>query len=469
MGRTTLARAPWGDGPLFAALCVLLVLLPWPLGSNRVWAICALVLAIAVVLTLAWAQVVRAGASPLARLRPAAGPLGALLGFVLLVLLQLAGGLDGRVFGTVDPWQTLHYLCVSLSAAGLFACVLLLVRQPERRHRLALVIVGTGVLQALVAIGLLAAGAEYRFLYEEIRHHGQATGSFVHRNHLAGYLVLCLSVGIGLLLGALREPAPGRRTPRERVAAALALLLDPRLRLRLLLVVMVVALVLTRSRMGNGAFFIALAVLGVAVAVHTPALRLKALLLVASLVVVDLVIVGQWVGLERVLQRIDATALAAGDRPGGRGSEETVQARLEPARHTLPMLAERPLSGHGGGSYYTAFTPYKSPRMLLHEAHFDHAHNDYAEIAADTGLLGLALLATVVLATLRRAWAQLRSLPAAGDPRAKGARAAAWAVLMASSAVLLHSAVDFNLQIPAYAYTYVVILALAWVPVEAAP
>jgi O-antigen ligase len=462
-----LARTPGGDRPLFAALCLLLALAPWPLGSNRAWAICALVVAIALLLVLSWAQAMAAGASPLARLRPAAWPLCALGLFALLVLVQRLGGLAGErrgLVGTVDPWQTLHYLFMALSAAGLFACVLLLVRQPARRSWLALVIVGTGVLQALVAIGLLAVGAEYRFMYQDIRHQGQAIGSFVHRNHLAGYLVLCLSLGIGLLVGALREPVAGPRRPRERLAALLALVLDPRMALRLLLVVMVVALVLTRSRMGNGAFFIALAVLAGLVMVLMPQRRLKAGLLVASLVVVDLVIVGQWVGLERVLQRIDATALSAAAAATDPDSEETLQARLEPARHTLPMLAERPLTGHGGGSYYTAFAPHKSPRMLLHEAHFDHAHNDYAEIAADTGLLGLALLATVVLATLRRAWAQLR------DRRtAPGARGAAWGALMASCAVLLHSAVDFNLHIPAYALTYVAILAMVWAPAEAGP
>jgi hypothetical protein len=42
-------------------------------------------------------------------------------------------------------------------------------------------------------------------------------------------------------------------------------------------------------------------------------------------------------------------------------------------------------------------------------------------------------------------------------------RGMACGILMAIVAILLHTAIDFNLQIPANAATFVVILAMAWV------
>ena len=87
----------------------------------------------------------------------------------------------------------------------------------------------------------------------------------------------------------------------------------------------------------------------------------------------------------------------------------------------------------------------------------NHAHNDYVEIATDYGLLGLGILGAVVglsLWTVLKALAQCRScLP----------RGIAFGVAMSITALLLHSTVDFNLQIPANALIMVVILAMGWI------
>ena len=202
----------------------------------------------------------------------------------------------------------------------------------------------------------------------------------------------------------MQEPEFTARRVRDKLVLVMKFVLSPRMLLRLLLVVMVIALVLTRSRMGNTAFFVAMLVLGAAVAFSMPQLRRQAMILVVSLLVIDVVVVGQWVGLEKVMERIEGTALEEEDRR----SQETVQARLEPALRTLPLIAQRPLLGHGGGSYYSTFTPFKTGDMVLYDKFFDHAHNDYAEIAADTGLLGLGLLMLVAAATLVRALGLLR-------------------------------------------------------------
>lgn len=336
---------------------------------------------------------------------------------------------------------------------GVFVNVLLLARTPRRIWWLSLVLVCSGGLQAVLAIYWLAVGAQYQFMFEDIRHGTQAIGTFVNRNHLAGYLYLTLAAGIGLLLGGIDTRAHAPRRWRDHLVNLLKFALSPRMALRLLLLVMVIALVLTRSRMGNTAFFSALVVLGLVVAVTAPALRWKALMLVASMVVIDVVVVGQWVGLDRVLQRIDRTAIAIEDQRG----EETVESRLDPAWYTWPMVAERPVFGWGGGSYFVAFPPFKSRDMVLYKDYFDHAHNDYAEIAADTGLVGLALLATLVLATLRRAWQLLTT-----RGQSTASRGTAYAGVMAITCLLLHSVVDFNLQIPANALTITALLAMVW-------
>ena len=69
----------------------------------------------------------------------------------------------------------------------------------------------------------------------------------------------------------------------------------------------------------------------------------------------------------------------------------------------------------------------------------------------------MALLAFSVLASLRAA---VSAQIARRDRLLQGM---GFAVTMAIVALLIHSAVDFNLQIPANAAMFVVLLALAWV------
>ena len=88
---------------------------------------------------------------------------------------------------------------------------------------------------------------------------------------------------------------------------------------------------------------------------------------------------------------------------------------------------------------------------------YDHAHNDYAQFASESGLLGLALLGAFVSMSLGAALlAQWRRR----DPLMRGM---AFACVMGTTAILIHSWVDFNLQIPANALLFMVVLALGWI------
>ena len=87
-----------------------------------------------------------------------------------------------------------------------------------------------------------------------------ATGTFINRNHLAGYLEICLAVGIGLMVAQLSNTSAA--TWRERARQFLQTMLSSKALVRIGLVVMVIGLVLTRSRMGNIAFFFSMIVMG---------------------------------------------------------------------------------------------------------------------------------------------------------------------------------------------------------------
>jgi O-antigen ligase len=110
--------------------------------------------------------------------------------------------------------------------------------------------------------------------------------------------------------------------------------------------------------------------------------------------------------------------------------------------------------GSGAGSFYVTFPKYR-PETI--PQFYDYAHNDYAQLTAETGVVGIGLLGLVVVITLGVA---LRAQAVRRDPLMRGM---SFASLMGITAILIHSWVDFNLYIPANAVFFMVLLALGWI------
>ena len=81
----------------------------------------------------------------------------------------------------------------------------------------------------------------------------------------------------------------------------------------------------------------------------------------------------------------------------------------------------------------------------------NHAHNDYLELAIETGLPGMILMLLFLAWWGRSVWRMLRS-PSADHFAMAGA--------IASAAVLLHSVVDYPLRTAAMSAVFAICLAL---------
>jgi O-antigen ligase len=132
---------------------------------------------------------------------------------------------------------------------------------------------------------------------------------------------------------------------------------------------------------------------------------------------------------------------AISDRYGtlGEGQEnQSLQFRLTTSKRTLEMAADFPVFGTGFGTFeeaYYLYTPGTSSRVLR------RAHNDYAQIAAESGLPGVLLLGWGLVVLMMRGLGP--GLMRLGSPFRYPIRGVAVGVL----ALLLHSFADFNLQI----------------------
>jgi len=283
--------------------------------------------------------------------------------------------------------------------------------------------------------------------------HGDvAKGTYFNRNHFAGYLEMTLALGIGLLIADLRDR--NATTWRQFLRNFLEWIFSPKMRLRLMLCVMVIALVSTRSRMGNTAFFASLMVAGIiGIAFSRYATRGTVVLLV-SLIAIDVFIVGSWFGVEQLAQRIENTSIVRQEVPAV-GAQESVEERLDATASTMAMIKDFPLTGVGPGAWSVVFPKYRTEDVM--PGFFEYAHNDYAQMAAEFGAIGFLWLGAIVVISF------LVAIMAHAKRRDPLMRGLSFASIMGILSIMIHSSVDFNLQIPANTMYFMVLLALAWI------
>jgi len=436
---------------LFVFYLALIVWAPIPLGSNRPWAWVILELWV-FALAMCWLYGFLRRKTQLSAALKGAWPAllcaSLWLGYVWLQLLPLPLELllvlspeAARAHAvvawpvaasaaplTLDQYGTLDGALKSAAYVAFFALSFALLDRPGRIAAAAYTLVISGFVQAMY--GGLSALSEPG---------AAAHGSFVNRDHYAAYLVMCLSVGLGLLISNLTGEVS--RGVKQFFRNIIALILSPRMLLRLALVVMVIALVLTHSRMGNTSFFVSLLITGAIGLLLAKRASKSIVILLVSLIVIDIFIVGAYFGVQRVLDRIEQTTMQAENRD-------------EIAIDALRMWKDYPMFGSGLGSFHVVFPRYSQQDL---GALYTHAHNDYLEFASETGVVGVAMLGALVFMSFLAA---LRAQMSRRDPLMRGV---SFGAMMAIIALAIHSAVDFNLQIPANALTFMLLLAFAWI------
>ena len=118
------------------------------------------------------------------------------------------------------------------------------------------------------------------------------------------------------------------------------------------------------------------------------------------------------------------------------------EGRLETYKATLRMIADHPWFGTGQGTFAYAFPAYRSSNVSVWGV-WDMAHNTLLQIAAD---MGVPIAALVVIA-----WIVIFAVLVRGTLVRKRGLVVPVAALAVATLAVLHSLIDFSLQIPGYA------------------
>lgn len=256
-----------------------------------------------------------------------------------------------------------------------------------------------------------------------------ATGTFINRNHFAGLL----NMSLGLSLGTLYTGFVARRRAGQRSFETFAWTW---------LVILSCALVglavfLSLSRGGSLILIAMLVLVFVLLQIRGQRRRLHALpSRVAVVLLMTTLAVGFSYGVDALLERFDT--LEESDR-------------LQVYRDTLQMIADHPWAGVGPGMFGYDFRAYQTVRL---RQQYSQAHNDYLQVAAEWGLPLAIVFWSLVLWIFARA---VRLFLSRASPWRQGVGLGCAAAIFS---LLLHSLVDFNLQIPANLAVFSAILGL---------
>ncbi len=403
------------DAILPYATFSLLLLAPLAFGAVEFWAIFCLQL-VATFLLAVWAALQLRSGHVVIQSNPLFAPM---LAFALLIGIQLASGRSAYAHETLN--SALLYT--------LYGIIAFLVTQTLRTtaqvKRLAVVITGYGVCVAVFAVLQSLSSNNKLYWIRTPRAGGWVYGPYVNHNHYAGLMEMLFPIA---LVAALTRHVSGR-WKSFAVAAA---------------IFMASTIFLSGSRGGMVAFLVQMVVLGAFVGFQKN--RRTALLVGVVLAIITCLML--WLGGEALTSRVASIHTEARTELAG-------GLRLTIDHDGLRMAAKAPVLGWGLGTFSTVYPQF---RTFFTDKFINQAHNDYLQLLVEGGVAGFALMVWFLTVMFRSA---LRKI---GDWTLDYNGAVALAALLGCIGILVHSFVDFNLQVPANAALFYTLCVVAAAP-----
>ena len=399
---------------LLAGACGVLLLGPMAFGAVEPWSIFGLE-ACAMALLVLWAfrqwTTRELQFSDNALYRPMAA-------FFALLLVQW-------VVGTTAYRQATFAHLLLYAAYGMLVFVVTQTLRRSSQFELlanSLTVYGAVVASFAVLQGLAPNGKLYWLLHSE--QGGAIYGPYVNHNHYAGLMEMLTP--FPLVLAASRFTNGGRKIVVAAVAALMA-----------------GSIFLSDSRGGMVAFVAQVVVLGVVLLGKREGGWKNTLMLGGFLAMVIIVLL--WMGSNELTQRMISIHSEAREEISG-GLRMTID------RDCLRMFVKKPILGWGLGTFPIVYPEF---RTFYTTFFVNEAHNDYLQLLVETGLAGFSIAIWFLVLLVRRATRKLENWTGT----ATGTLTVA--ALLGCVGILVHSFLDFNLQIPANAALFYVLCGMA--------
>ncbi len=381
--------------------------------------------------------------------------IGAVL-FAWFQVLPLGGAGGGDLVTTIsaDPFETRRFAWRVFALITFAAVLFRLTNSVRRLWMLMFVIIGTGFCSAL--FGLARQTASFTLFGALPYLTANSYGQFINRNHFAFLAEMTLGLTLGLMVGETR---------RERLPLYAAIATP-----------VWVALIASNSRGGLLGMFSLILVLmllwnKVREAVKSPHRKRRrshenfddrasdtkrritsvgrkfARPIIVVLMLIGIAFSVVWIGGERLTERVESTHDEVKLQDVTRDGAD----RRDIWRATSGLIAAHPFAGSGLGAYSLAITKYHDASGAMA---VEQAHNDYLELMASGGIIGVSLLLAFVALV---AWQARRKLQVAGAME----RGATVGALAGMTAIAVHSVVEFGLHTTINAMVFMSLVVIA--------
>jgi O-antigen ligase len=288
----------------------------------------------------------------------------------------------------------------------------------------------TGSFEALYGMIQTFSGNEHIWWVKKIYYRGDATGTYVNRNHFAGLLEIIIMLAT-VYVGALTERKKKDTSPfarRSPLRARLSRLLkgeagfNKRVLVLFSAVVMGLGLLFSASRGGMLGAAGGLLCMGTLLVFRKGHRKKGFIVLFLFLITAGYAL---RMGVEQPLERFKTF-------------DATFEVRARYAQKAYQLFEDYAIAGVGVGNFRHAYPKYQAPQDT--KSFIDHAHNDWVQLLAEAGIVGFAIFAVGLcyyLFSTVRLWAKRH------DPFAVSLGAAPFAAM---AAIGIHSYSDFNLH-----------------------
>lgn len=321
---------------------------------------------------------------------------------------------------SLDPFSTKTTSFHILSLAIFLSVLLSLTTSAKRLQKIVMVVTIFGFIFAFFAIlqSVLSPNKIYG-IYES--RFASPFGSFVNRHNFAAFMEMTLCLPLGLLfVGGINK--------------------DKRLLYFTAIALMGVALLLSGSRGGFIAFLAEIIFL-IILTTETKSYNQIAIKAVLTVVLVASVVAGSFfIGGDSSLTRLAETA----------SSENFSTDRSEIWNVTLQIIKNYPIFGAGIGSFGIAYTKFDASSGLVRA---EQAHNDYLQVLADAGLIGLLIGIFFLYQLFKTGWKNSKTENIYRRGVVVGAFSGCFAILV-------HSTFDFVLHTTAISVLFLTLVSL---------
>jgi O-antigen ligase len=381
----------------------LLMFCPLAFGAVSPWSIFILQAA-SIVLLAVWAASQMRSSRVNIRWSPVFPPM---IAFAGLMCVQLLPGVSAYWHATFS--QLLLYVSYGILC---FLLVQTFSRRSEvRTLGTVLAIYGSAV--ALFAVLQNLSAPTKLYWLKTPRFGGWIYGPYVNHNHYAGLMEMLIPVPLVFAFSRF-----GNQRERWIAASAAAF--------------MAATIFLSGSRGGMVALIVEIAIFLTLVLRERQ--KQNVAILLGAFLLVSLAMIA-WTGGHEVKARIATFA-------GNKHTDLATDIRLQIDHDILRMFRQRPALGWGQGTFAEVYPGFRS---FYTDSLVNAAHNDFLQVLAETGIIGVGIMIWLLVVAVRNA---LRK-SAKWSSNLNGAVAVA--ALLGISGILVHSLVDFNMQIPANA------------------